>query len=160
MFSHHSDRDFLVLVLKNQESQMARTDALTSAVVDLTSIVGQAVSEVNGTEDQAAIDAAAVAIEAAVAELKALLPKPAVPVVSGLSPTEGPAGTSVIITGSGFAGATAVEFGVDFGGPVPTFTVDSDTQITTTVPEVTAGAAPVTVTGPGGTSTSQTFTVV
>ena len=65
-------------------------------------------------------------------------------------------GDSVAITGSGFTGATAVKFGVI---PVITFTVDSDTQITATVP---AGATtgPIAVTVPLGTVTSTTDLVI
>ena len=76
------------------------------------------------------------------------------PSVTGFSPTSGPVGTSVTISGTGFTGATAVAF-----NSVPaTFTVDSDTQITATVPATTSG--PIGVTTPGGSSTSSTnFTV-
>ncbi|HEY2217540.1 MAG TPA: IPT/TIG domain-containing protein, partial [Solirubrobacteraceae bacterium] len=55
------------------------------------------------------------------------------PAVSGISPGIGPqaGGTSVTITGTGFTGATAVEF-----GPLSTtnFTVDSPTEITAVTP--------------------------
>ena len=64
------------------------------------------------------------------------------PVISSISPTSGPAagGTVVVITGTAFTGATAVNFGVT---PAPTFTVVSDTSITATSP---AGTSPVEVT--------------
>ncbi|MEU8569589.1 IPT/TIG domain-containing protein [Streptomyces pathocidini] len=73
------------------------------------------------------------------------------PVVSSISPDEGPiaGGTVVTITGTGFSGATAVTFD---GIPAVSFTVDSATQITAVTPGHTAGAASVIVTGPGGTS--------
>jgi len=72
-----------------------------------------------------------------------------VPAVTSLSPTSGPIGTSVVITGTGFTGATSVTF----GGTVATFTVNSPTQITTTVPVGTpSGTIDVRVTGPGGQS--------
>ena len=78
-----------------------------------------------------------------------------VPKITGFSPTQGTVGTQVIITGSGFTGATAVKF----NGTPATFTVKSDTQINATVP---AGATtgPIAVKGPGGRGTSATsFTV-
>ena len=55
-------------------------------------------------------------------------------VVSSFSPVTGPVGTVVIITGTNFTGATSVSF----NGINSTFTVNSNTQITATVP---AGAA-------------------
>jgi hypothetical protein len=55
------------------------------------------------------------------------------PLVTGIAPTSGPAvgGTSVTITGSGFTGATVVNFGT---AAATTFTVDSATQITAASP--------------------------
>ena len=77
------------------------------------------------------------------------------PAISGLSPASGTVGTLVVITGTNFTGATAVSF----NGTAATFTVNSSTQITTTVP---AGATTgnVTVTTPGGTSNTAVFTVL
>ena len=77
----------------------------------------------------------------------------ALPAVSGISPTSGSAGggATVTITGSGFTGATGVFFG---GTAASSFTVVSDTQITATSPARSAGVADVTVTTPGGTSTT------
>jgi hypothetical protein len=87
----------------------------------------------------------------------------AAPTVTGLSPNSGPeaGGTMVTITGSGFTGATAVDFGTV---PATNVTVVSDTSITATSPAGT-GIVDVTVTTPAGTSpTSQadlfTFTAV
>ena len=73
----------------------------------------------------------------------------AIPVVTLLTPTFGPIGTTVVITGTGFTGVTSVTF----GGVAASFTVNSPTQITATVPTGTPpGSVDVRVTGPGGTS--------
>ncbi len=73
---------------------------------------------------------------------------PPPPAVTSVSPTSGPNGTPVTITGSGFTGASAVDFG---SGNSATFKVDSDGQITATAPPGTS-TVDVTVTGTGGTS--------
>ncbi|MFJ9468014.1 IPT/TIG domain-containing protein, partial [Streptomyces caniferus] len=54
----------------------------------------------------------------------------------------------MVVTGTGFTNATAVRFGAT---PSPSFTVNSDTQITATAPLGT-GTVQVTVTTPSGTS--------
>jgi hypothetical protein len=56
----------------------------------------------------------------------------------------------VIITGTGFTGATGVSFG---GTAASSFTVDSDTQITAVSPAGT-GTGDITVTTAAGTSTT------
>jgi hypothetical protein len=71
------------------------------------------------------------------------------PTVASFTPTSGPAGTSVTITGSGFTGATAVTF----NGTSATFTVNSGTQITATVP-TGATTGPIAVTTPAGAGAS------
>ena len=75
----------------------------------------------------------------------------AAPVVTGIAPTSGPTagGTSVTVTGTGFTGATGVNFGMV---PAASVTVDSDTSITATAPSAAAGTVDVTVLGPGGAS--------
>lgn len=80
------------------------------------------------------------------------------PSIAGFSPTSGPIGTQVTITGSGFTGATDVTFNGLSVGP-GNFALDSDAQITTTVP---AGATtgPISVTTPGGTATSSSYFTV
>ncbi|GMV84863.1 MAG: hypothetical protein AMXMBFR80_07210 [Dehalococcoidia bacterium] len=71
------------------------------------------------------------------------------PVVTSVSPASGPVGTTITIIGTGFTGATSVTV----GGVPASFTVNSSTQITATVPTGTpAGVVDVRVTGPGGTS--------
>ncbi len=74
----------------------------------------------------------------------------AAPVVTGLSPTSGPAagGTLVTITGTGFTGATAVDFGTTAATNV---SIVDDTTITADNPAGT-GTVDVTVTTPAGTS--------
>ncbi|MDA8295329.1 MAG: IPT/TIG domain-containing protein [Actinomycetota bacterium] len=74
------------------------------------------------------------------------------PVVTSISPTSGPTagGTSVTITGTNLAGATAVVFGTTAGS----ITADRATSITATSPAESAGTVDVTVTTPGGTSAS------
>jgi hypothetical protein len=76
---------------------------------------------------------------------------PVPPVVGGINPNYGPTsgGTSVIITGSGFLGASDVEFG---STAAAWFQVDSDTQIEAISPAEPAGTVDVTVTTTGGTS--------
>lgn len=79
-------------------------------------------------------------------------PPPSGPVVSSFAPATGPVGATVTLTGSGFTGATSVDFGT-----VPaTFTVDSDSQITATVPAGAPPAAKIRVTGPSGSALSVT----
>jgi len=73
------------------------------------------------------------------------------PQVSKLSPTSGLAagGTSVTITGTGFTGASAVNFG---STPAASFKVNSWTSITAVSPPGTSGFVEVTVTTTGGTN--------
>ncbi len=74
------------------------------------------------------------------------------PSVTNVSPSSGPAagGTVVTITGTGFTGADAVDFGT---ASATNMTVNSATQITATSPAGTAGdTVDVTVIEPGGTS--------
>jgi hypothetical protein len=68
--------------------------------------------------------------------------------VSSMVPSHGNAGTTVTITGGGFAGATAVRFG---SAKARSFTVDSDSSITAVAP-TGSGTVGVSVTTPAGTS--------
>jgi methionine-rich copper-binding protein CopC len=75
----------------------------------------------------------------------------AVPTVTSVSPNAGRTGgaNTVTITGTGFTGATAVDFGAT---PAPAFRVNSDTSITAGSPAGSVGTVDITVTTPGGTS--------
>jgi len=78
------------------------------------------------------------------------------PTINSFTPTAGPVGTSVVITGTNFTGASIVRFG---GVPATGFAVNSANQITATVP-VGATTGPITITTPGGTvNTATNFTV-
>jgi uncharacterized repeat protein (TIGR01451 family) len=80
---------------------------------------------------------------------------PPAPMITMFSPTSGPVGTSVTIAGINFTGASAVKF----NGTSASFTVNSDTQIFTSVPSG-ATSGPISVTTSGGTATSSaSFTV-
>jgi len=72
------------------------------------------------------------------------------PVITNISPNLGPSagGNTVTITGSGFTGTIAV----NFGSRAATFTVVSDTTITAIAPVSAAGDASITVTTPTGIS--------
>lgn len=78
---------------------------------------------------------------------------PVSPVVTGVSPTGGSTagGDTVTITGTGFTGATGVDFGT--GNAATNVKVVSSTTITATAPPG-SGTVDVTVTGPNGTSTT------
>jgi endonuclease G len=77
------------------------------------------------------------------------------PFITGFSPANGVAGTSVVISGTNFSSASSVTF----NGASATFSVDSAMQITATVPgPATSGR--LSVTTPSGTAiSSNSFTV-
>ncbi len=85
----------------------------------------------------------------------ALTVNPPPPTVTAVSPTAGPTGggTTVTITGTGFSIANSTG-AVMFGANPATYTIDSNTQITATAPAGSVGTVDVTVTTPGGTSTT------
>ena len=78
------------------------------------------------------------------------------PTVSSFTPASGGVTATVTITGTAFTGASLVSF----NNTTANFTVNSDTQITATVPS-SATSGPIGVTTGGGTATSNSsFTVV
>jgi hypothetical protein len=80
----------------------------------------------------------------------------AAPTITSISPTSGPVGTSVAITGTHLTGVNSVTFG---GGVAASFTVVSDTRVNATVPSGARNGA-ITVSGPNGSATSsQNFRV-
>jgi len=78
------------------------------------------------------------------------------PIINIISPTSGSVGTLVTLIGTGFTGATAVNFGSNIG---TNLTVVSDTEITVNAPAGT-GTVDVTVTTPVGTSGTFTYNAV
>lgn len=77
------------------------------------------------------------------------------PTISSFSPASGPSGSSITIAGTNLTGASAVAF----NGMAATFTVNSATQITATVPNgATTGRVSVTTTR-GTASSAASFTV-
>ncbi len=111
-------------------------------------------SELTAVVPAAAVTGVVRVITAAKKTLTALSKFKVLPAIKSISPTSGPVGTVVTITGSGLTGATKVTF----DGKVATFTVKSSTEITATVP-TGAAAGKIVVTTAGGTAASATFTV-
>jgi uncharacterized repeat protein (TIGR03803 family) len=78
------------------------------------------------------------------------------PQIFSFLPTSGPVGTTVVITGNSFSGATEVTF---HDAEKATFTVDSDTQITVTVPAGAITGVICVWTAGGNADNSTVFTV-
>lgn len=93
-------------------------------------------------------------IEALIHQLAASTPS-ALPVVSGVSPATGSAsgGETITLTGTGFTGATSVNFGTV---AATSFSVVSDTSVTAASPAQGAAQVNVTVITPNGTSLAGT----
>jgi flagellar hook-basal body complex protein FliE len=75
---------------------------------------------------------------------------PTPPIISNFTPPSGPVGTIVTISGSGFVQVSEVRF----GGVAATFTVNSPTQITATVPPG-AATGPISIAAAGVIATSR-----
>lgn len=78
------------------------------------------------------------------------------PGITSFSPSVGRNGTNVVITGKNFMGATFVKFN---GVSAPAFTVDSNTQISVSLP-ASATTGPINISTPGGQTFSSTNFVV
>ncbi|MBF9239691.1 IPT/TIG domain-containing protein [Hymenobacter sp. BT683] len=78
------------------------------------------------------------------------------PTITSFTPATGPVGSSVVITGTAFTGATRVTFN---GAVSLAYTVNSATQLTATVPNA-ATTGPIAVTTPVNTAQSTTNFVV
>jgi hypothetical protein len=76
------------------------------------------------------------------------------PAVTGIQPSDGPDGTSVTISGTGFSGVDAV----DFGSTPASFTFNAG-KLTAIAPTQSPGPENVTVTTPGGTSATSSADV-
>ncbi len=89
--------------------------------------------------------------------LKAIAAPPAspAPAIQAITPATGYAGSTVTLSGNGFAGATAVNF---TGAAATTYVIPNDWELVATVPSG-ATTGPISVTTPAGTATSGTFTV-
>lgn len=74
------------------------------------------------------------------------------PAILGFSPSQGPPGTVVRITGRNFNDTTGLKLGTN---AIPVFSVDSNTQLTFTLPPGLKTGL-LAVTGPGGTAESST----
>jgi YVTN family beta-propeller protein len=114
-----------------------------------TSITATAPAHADGTVDVTVVEAAGASATGPADRYT--YDEPA-PVVTSISPNNGPetGGTSVTITGTDFAGATAVSFG---SAAATSFTVVDDTTITATAPAASVvGTVDITVTTPAGTS--------
>jgi hypothetical protein len=151
----------LMSALSNLRDQVARETTVTQSAVtllqQLKSLLDAAIASGDPTQIQALSDQLGQQADALAAAVTQNTPgtggtggSPSALTISGLSPTSGPVGSSVTISGSGFvAGST-----VAFGGSSPA-TPDSinDTVIAVTVP-VDAASGVVVVSGSTGSATS------
>src|SRR5580658_3501920 len=78
------------------------------------------------------------------------------PVINQVSPQQGPAGTSVTITGTGFSDTTANDT-VYFNGKMATISAASTTQLVVSVPSL-SGTGPVAIRVHGDSVTGPAFT--
>ncbi len=136
--------------------QSAISDVGTAIAAEIVAL--QAAMNAQGVNNTPAIEASVQKIKDLTFTLNNSLaappppPPPVVPVLTSVSPSSGPAagGTPVVLTGTGFTGATGVTFS---SIAATTFTVMNDTTINVTSPAGAVGVGlPVVVTTPGGVS--------
>jgi IPT/TIG domain len=141
--------------------QSAITDVGTAIATEIVAL--QAAMNAQGVNNSPAIEASVQKIKDLTSTLNNSLaappppPPPVVPVLTSISPNNGPVtgGTKVVLTGTGFTGATAVSFS---SIPATGFIVNSDTQITATAPPGATGTLlPVLVTTPSGVTVVNTL---
>ena len=165
----------LVLIGEMIMSQQSSIDQITSEVQTITTNLTAAVTALTAeiatlktnapALDLTNLDAALSALQSAANAVGGLAPTPpapapSLPVVDGLSPSSVSltAGATVSITGTGFTGATSVEFG---GVAATSFTVDSDTSISAVTPGwAAAGSGDTIVTTPAGSSVASSADVL
>jgi uncharacterized repeat protein (TIGR03803 family) len=140
------------------EVQILGQDFTSSSEVEFGGVKATSVERAGSTFIEAKVPSGAltgpITVTTGSGALSTLVTFDVTPTVSAISPTSGPVGTEVTITGTGLTQATTVEF----HGTKATFTVVSDSEITATVPSgATTGA--ISVTTKGGSAISGTFTV-
>ena len=114
------------------------TNFTASAVVEFNGVTGTGFVFKSATKVKAKVPAGATsgpisvttASGTATSASNFTVPSGGPPTITSFSPSSGPVGTSVTITGTNFTGTTVVKF----NGVKATFTVNSDTTITATVP--------------------------
>lgn len=125
------------------------TAATSYTVISATQIVATAPAGVAGTVDVTVTNTAGPSTTSAADHFTYI----AAPTVTAVTPGSGPVvgGINVVINGTNFTGATAVQFGAT---AATGFSVNSATQIVATAPAGSAGTVDVRVTTPGGSSAS------
>jgi uncharacterized repeat protein (TIGR03803 family) len=132
----------------------------SSSVVTFGSVAATAVTRIGSTFLQATVPSRATTGSVTVTTTSGTLTSNkkfrVTPQIKSFTPPSGPVGTVVTITGVSLTQTTKVTFG---GVAATSFTVNSDTQVTATVP-VGAKTGKIVITTPGGTASSATsFTV-
>jgi hypothetical protein len=129
------------------------TATASFAVLNATSIIATSPAGSVGTVDITVTTPGGTSSTSPADRYTYFVPAPTVPTVTAVNPTSGPGGggTTVTITGTNFTGATAVRFG---NANAASFTVNSATSITATSPAGSAGTVDITVTTPGGASST------